>query len=97
MAARSRRRRLLVPEARREWDKFKAEVMSRELGTAVQPDEIRLEVARMLKIPLKKEDNGQIRAKDAGKIGGVIGGATVRELVRMAQETMARRQGSDPT
>jgi hypothetical protein len=91
MSRRPNRRRLLIPEARRGVEEFKASVMNQVLGSEIeQPDAVKLEVARQLDIPLKKEDNGEIRAKDAGKIGGVIGGNMVKEMIRLAQQSLVR-------
>jgi hypothetical protein len=72
-------------------DTFKAEVMRQE-GYAVnrqQPDQVKFEVAQSLGIPLSQTDNGHLRTEDAGRIGGKIGGAMVKEMIRMAQEHLA--------
>jgi Small, acid-soluble spore proteins, alpha/beta type len=90
--ARRRRNRLLVPEARREMDQLKAQVMSRELGTGpMNPGEVKFEVARRLGVPLKPGDNGDLKTAEAGKIGGAIGGHLVREMVKRAEEALARQ------
>ncbi|GAA5343928.1 small acid-soluble spore protein alpha/beta type [Planifilum fimeticola] len=92
MARRRRRNRLLVPQARGEMDRLKAQVMSRELGTGpMNPGEVKFEVARRLGVPLKPEDNGDLKAAEAGKIGGAIGGHMVKEMVRRAEEALARQ------
>jgi len=91
--ARSRSRRTpVVPEAKRSLDQFKAAVMQRQ-GYAVNPAEpnnVKYEVARSLGIQLSAPGmNGQLKTEDAGKIGGQIGGAMVREMIRMAQQQLA--------
>lgn len=86
-----RRNRYIVPEARAGMLHLKAEVMRRE-GYAVDPrnpGHVKFEVAGRLGIPLKHGYNGDLAAESAGKIGGRIGGAMVREMVRMAQRTLA--------
>lgn len=54
-------------------------------------DKGKYEVARELGIPLNKGYNGNIRASDAGKIGGAIGGNMVKEMVRMAEQQLANK------
>ncbi|WP_458414117.1 small, acid-soluble spore protein, alpha/beta type [Schinkia sp. CFF1] len=46
------------------------------------------EVANELGIPLKKGDNGEMTASDAGKIGGIIGGNIVKEMVQFAEQQL---------
>lgn len=90
--ARRSRNRMSGPENRGEMDRLKAQVMSRELGTGpMNPGEVKFEVARRLGIPLKPGDNGDLKNADAGKIGGAIGGHMVKELIKRAEETLARR------
>jgi hypothetical protein len=89
--ARRRKSRIVVPEARAGIERLKAEVMRRE-GYAIDqgnPDNVKFEVARRLGVPLNPGYNGDITAEAAGKIGGRIGGAMVREMVRMAQHSLA--------
>lgn len=72
---------------------FKAEVMRRE-GYVVnpsRPDDVKYEVAKSLGIPLEEGYNGQLSTESAGQIGGQIGGAMVKELIRMAQEKLANQ------
>ena len=69
---------------------FKAEVMSRE-GFKVdpaRPDDVKYEVAQSLGVPLKPGDNGELSTESAGHVGGRIGGAMVREMIRLAQEKL---------
>ncbi|PYI55812.1 alpha/beta-type small acid-soluble spore protein [Paenibacillus flagellatus] len=97
MARRRSGRSLVVPEAGRSLDQFKASVMQRE-GYKVNPAEpnnVKFEVAKSLGIPLSPGNNGQLKTEDAGKIGGQIGGAMVREMIRMAQQQLANR-GNKP-
>ncbi len=72
---------------------FKADVMRQE-GFAVdpnRPDDVKVEVARSLGVKLTPGDNGDMRTEDAGRIGGRIGGAMVREMIRMAQEELTKQ------
>ncbi len=50
------------------------------------------EIANELGIPLNKGYNGNITASDAGKIGGSIGGNMVKEMVRMAEQQLAKKK-----
>lgn len=86
--ARRRSNRLVVPNAGRALDQFKTDVMRREGYQAARPEQVKFEVARSLGIPLNPQYNGQLQTEDAGRIGGQIGGAMVRELVRMAQQSL---------
>jgi hypothetical protein len=88
----SRRNKLLIPESRKALDHFKTAVM-KEQGYAPQNngDDVKFEVAKELGIPLKKGYNGNLEAKNAGQIGGKIGGTMVREMIRMAQESLKRK------
>jgi len=94
MARRRSRNRLVVPNASQGVDRFKAEVMKRQ-GYAVntnRPEDVKYEVARSIGIPLNADGNGQLTTEQAGKIGGQIGGTMVREMIRMAQQTLLEKQ-----
>lgn len=77
------RNKILVPEARQALDELKARVS----GTN-KPEDAKLEVAKELGIPLEDGYNGQLTSAQAGKVGGKIGGSMVKELVKLAQESM---------
>lgn len=90
----ARRRKLAVPGAEEGVTAFKAEVMSRE-GYSVdpaRPDDVKYEVAEELGVPLQRGGNGQLTTEEAGQVGGTIGGAMVREMIRLAQEKLSRRE-----
>lgn len=85
-----RKRSPLVPESRRALDQLKTQVMSKK-GYQVDkenPDDVKFEVANEVGVPLQKGYNGRLTSKEAGKVGGEIGGNMVKELVRIAQERM---------
>ncbi|MFC5530789.1 small, acid-soluble spore protein, alpha/beta type [Cohnella yongneupensis] len=89
----ARRRKLIVPEAEQGVRAFKAEVMRKE-GYDVDPanpDDVKYEVAEELGIPLQRGGNGKLTTEEAGQVGGQIGGAMVREMIRLAQEKMSQR------
>ena len=89
----AKNRRILVPEARDEVNKLKAQVMKSQ-GYHVdttRPDNVKYEIANELGIPLKKGYNGKLTSEQAGKIGGPIGGNMVKEMVRMAKEQMTQK------
>ncbi len=56
-------------------------------------DQFKYEVANELGIQLKKGYNGDITAREAGRIGGRIGGNMVKVMIRMAEQAMANGQG----
>lgn len=91
----ARRRKLIVPEAEQGVRAFKAQVMANE-GYAVdpaRPDDVKYEVADELGIPLRPGGgNGRLTTEEAGQVGGQIGGAMVREMIRMAQEKLSRKE-----
>lgn len=89
----TRNQRILVPEARAALNKLKGEVMKKK-GYNVDQHTSHLakyEVAEEKGIPLDKNYNGNIKAKDAGKIGGEIGGSMVSEMIEMAKKQLNER------
>ncbi|HEY8449181.1 MAG TPA: alpha/beta-type small acid-soluble spore protein [Bacillota bacterium] len=52
-------------------------------------DQLKFEIAHELGIPLQPGYNGMLPARDAGRIGGKIGGNMVRRLIQIAEEAMA--------
>lgn len=54
------------------------------------PDHVKYEVAEEQGIPLEKGDNGQLTSRQAGKVGGPIGGNMVKEMISMAKEQMKK-------
>jgi len=82
-----------VPGAEEGLNAFKAEVMRRE-GYQVdpnRPDDVKYEVAESLGVPLQPEGNGQLSTESVGHVGGKIGGAMVREMIKLAQQKLAER------
>ncbi|MCD8510466.1 MAG: alpha/beta-type small acid-soluble spore protein [Bacillus sp. (in: Bacteria)] len=79
----ARKNKILVPEAREGLDRLKARI-----ANSSNPSNAKYEVAKEQGIELNHGYNGEIRAKDAGKIGGSIGGNMVKELVKMGEEKL---------
>ncbi|MDN3019877.1 alpha/beta-type small acid-soluble spore protein [Paenibacillus sp. BSR1-1] len=82
----ARRNKILVPEARVGLDELKAKV-----AQACSPEDAKFEAAEEVGVPLKKGYNGQLTSEQAGKVGGRLGGSMVRELVKMAQQNLAKK------
>ncbi|WP_264739584.1 alpha/beta-type small acid-soluble spore protein [Cytobacillus firmus] len=85
-----RKRHPLVPESRAALDQLKNQVMANQ-GYHVDsenPDKVKYEIAEEAGVPLKPGYNGRLTSKQAGTVGGKIGGSMVKELIRMAQERM---------
>lgn len=82
------RRKLLVPESREALDRLKAQLMSKHIGRPVSAEQVKFEAARKVGVPLSRGYNGDLKTKNAGKIGGEIGGQMVKEMVRIAQERL---------
>ncbi|MDR6227381.1 alpha/beta-type small acid-soluble spore protein [Desmospora profundinema] len=91
--ARRRRNRLLVPEAREGMERLKRQVMARQTGeTGAGTEQMKTEMARRLGVPYRKDGaNGDLKAEEAGRLGGPVGGQMVKELIRMAQEELANK------
>jgi small acid-soluble spore protein D (minor alpha/beta-type SASP) len=88
----ARRRKYVVPGAEQGMAAFKAEVMKRE-GYQVdpsRPDNVKFEVAKELGVPLKPHGNGNLSTEEAGHIGGRIGGSMMKELIRLAQDSLVK-------
>lgn len=87
-----KRRRPLVVGAQSALDQLKADVM----GTA-NAEQAKFESARRQNVPLTDGDNSQLTAKQAGQVGGPIGGQMVKKLIAMAQmQMMSEQQNTGP-
>lgn len=53
-------------------------------------DRFKFEIAEELGITLRHGDNGNMTAREAGRIGGRIGGNMVKVMIRHAEEALAR-------
>lgn len=90
----TRKKRLLVPEASVALEKFKGDLMAEE-GYSVgidNPEKVKYEVAEELGIPLSEDYNGDLKTKNAGKVGGTIGGKMVHEMIKLAQQELLKRK-----
>ncbi|WP_055106818.1 alpha/beta-type small acid-soluble spore protein [Paenibacillus ihumii] len=88
-----RRRKYVVPGAEEGMQAFKAEVMRREGYTVDpnRPDDVKYEVAEELGVPLEPGGNGDLTTESVGQVGGKIGGSMVREMVRLAEQQLAKK------
>jgi small acid-soluble spore protein D (minor alpha/beta-type SASP) len=82
----ARNSKILVPEARQALNDLKAQVA----GT-MNADQAKFEIAREIGVPLRKGNNGDLTTREAGKVGGRLGGGMVRELVKIAQQSMRKK------
>ncbi|WP_047152931.1 alpha/beta-type small acid-soluble spore protein [Aneurinibacillus tyrosinisolvens] len=82
----ARRNKILVPEAAKGLDELKAKVANTE-----NPLNAKFEAAEEVGVPLKKGYNGQLTSKQAGQVGGRLGGNMVKELIKMAQENLSKK------
>jgi hypothetical protein len=55
-------------------------------------EKIKYEIASELGINFKEGYNGNLSAKDAGRLGGVIGGNMVRTMVEYAEENLSKKE-----
>lgn len=79
--------KILVPEAREGLDQLKAKITHTN-----DPQKAKYKVAAEQQVSLQQGYNGNIKAKDAGKIGGHIGGNMVQELVKIGQQKLYQDQ-----
>lgn len=88
-----RKKRPLVPEARKALDQLKVSVMKKEgyNVTSNNPDDVKYEVSKEVNVPLQQGYNGKLTSEEAGKVGGTIGGSMMKELIRMAQEQLTKK------
>lgn len=85
--ARRNRNKILVREARKGLDDLKAKVAGTD-----NSENAKFEAAQEVGVPLTKGYNGNLTSEQAGKVGGRLGGSMVKELVKMAQENLAKKQ-----
>ncbi|MBX5477116.1 MAG: alpha/beta-type small acid-soluble spore protein [Clostridia bacterium] len=52
-------------------------------------EDLKFELAQELGVPLQRGYNGELTARQAGVLGGHIGGQMVRRLIRFAEEQLA--------
>lgn len=90
---RRNRNKLLVPEAREELNDFRSKILQEEgvIPRGTEPKEVTNEVAKEIGVPYNNDYNGDLTTKNAGKIGGQIGGRMVKELVKLAEEELAKK------
>ncbi len=90
--ARRNNRKALVPESREALNQLKKDVLVKDgiISADVPIQNVNIEVGKEIGIALNHQYNGQLSTQEAGKIGGQIGGRMVKELVRMAQEKLAK-------
>ncbi|MCA0971709.1 alpha/beta-type small acid-soluble spore protein [Halobacillus litoralis] len=84
----SRKNKILVPEARAGLDQLKSDI-----ANTSNPEEAKYEIAKEKGIPMQKGYNGQMSTRDAGKVGGSLGGQMVKELVRRAEQQLQQTDG----
>jgi small acid-soluble spore protein D (minor alpha/beta-type SASP) len=75
--------KILVPEAQLALNQLKAKIVN-----SPSPDNAKFEVANELGIPFNERYNGELTSHQAGKVGGRLGGSMVKELVKLAQESL---------
>ncbi|WP_028402309.1 alpha/beta-type small acid-soluble spore protein [Ectobacillus panaciterrae] len=81
-----RRNRILVPEARKGLNELKARVVNVQ-----SPENAKYEAAEETGVPLKEGYNGHLTSRQAGMVGGRLGGNMVKELIKMAQESLNKK------
>ncbi|WP_174732577.1 alpha/beta-type small acid-soluble spore protein [Mesobacillus harenae] len=82
----ARRNKILIPEARNALDDLKAKAVQTN-----DPNMAKFEAAKEVHVPLTKGYNGELTSKQAGQIGGRLGGSMVRDMVQMAKKNMQHK------
>lgn len=77
------KRKPLVPGSQRALNKMKADLFHQE-----DPSAVKYEAAKEQGISLTQGYNGELSAREAGKVGGKIGGSMIREMIKMAEESL---------
>ena len=80
------RNKILIPEARKELDELKSKVAG-----VNHPNDAKFEVASEIGVSHEKGYNGRLTSEEAGKVGGVLGGRMVQELIKMAKEELNKK------
>lgn len=73
----ARNNRILVPEAREELDDLKRQVQAKQGYSADRAD---------------NGYKGDMTAKEAGSLGGPVGGQMVHELIQIAEQSLDQKQ-----
>ncbi|MGM0846673.1 MAG: alpha/beta-type small acid-soluble spore protein [Bacillota bacterium] len=81
------KRKPLVPESQSALNKMKADLFHQE-----DPNAVKYEAAKEKGISLNKDYNGELSAREAGKVGGKIGGSMVREMIKMAEASLITKK-----
>jgi small acid-soluble spore protein D (minor alpha/beta-type SASP) len=66
-----------------------------EIKPASQPSNPMSRLAESLGIPYRRGDNGDLKAKQAGALGGAIGGEMVRRLIAVAEQQLQAKQSQN--
>lgn len=56
-------------------------------------EQLKYEIAQELGVPLQPGYNGELTARQAGQVGGKIGGNMVRRMIEIAETTLAQQYG----
>lgn len=65
-------------------------------GVASDWQQMKFELAQELGVPLQTGYNGELSARDAGRLGGKIGGNMVRRLITIAEQALAGQGPAAP-
>ena len=66
--------------------------VARQHGFTGRPQDLKFFLAQRMNIPFDPGYNGNLLSRDAGRIGGNIGGPMVREMIRLAESQLAESQ-----
>ncbi len=89
----ARKKRILVPGAKDALDQLKRQVIQDQAqGHMASSDNGVKEIAKTKGIPYSNTDNGELTTRQAGKLGGSIGGPMVKRLIELAEQNLESRQ-----
>lgn len=59
-------------------------------ASAADWERLKFEIAQELGVPLRPGYNGDLPAREAGRLGGKIGGNMVRRMIQLAEQALAQ-------
>lgn len=92
----ARRKRILVPGAKDALDELKRQVIQDQSHSTDPVQRTRSEspgmkaMAEAKGIPYSDSDNGELTTRQAGKLGGSVGGPMVKRLILLAEQNLER-------
>lgn len=87
-----------MPSAREALDRLRVDVMREQAPdqNVQTPEQAKFASAKEQNVPLKNGYNGDLTARQAGAVGGPIGGSMVRRMIELAEQQLVEQQRPRP-